>query len=253
MPSTSDKPVLVIQLRPEDETSDHEFGAILRYGGLAPERARRLRAEQSGLPEDLSLDDYSAIVVGGSPFDISTPEEQKSAIQREVEAGFDRLLARVVAADFPFLGCCSGNGLLGSHLAAGISGRYAEPVSGRSVEITAEGKQDKLLAGFPYAIDVLLGHKEACDELPQGAELLVTSRDCPVQMFRVGDNVYATQFHPEGDAEGFAVRIDAYRHHGYFEPDEADRLIEDVSARQTPYAQEILRRFVAFYLRGSNP
>jgi GMP synthase (glutamine-hydrolysing) len=97
---------------------------------------------------------------------------------------------------------------------------------------------------------VLLGHKEACDATPAGATLLVTGAACPVQMFRVGQNVYATQFHPEGDAEGFAVRIRAYRHHGYFEPDEVERLIDAVRAQPTPYAQEILRRFVARY-RGT--
>jgi GMP synthase (glutamine-hydrolysing) len=75
----------------------------------------------------------------------------------------------------------------------------------------------------------------------------VTGADCPVQMFRVGENAYATQFHPEGDPEVFAMRIRAYRHHGYFEPDEAERLIEAVAAQRTPYAQEILRRFVARY------
>jgi hypothetical protein len=46
------------------------------------------------------------------------------------------------------------------------------------------------------------------------------------------------------------VRIRAYRHHGYFEPDEAERLIEAVGAQPTPYGQEILRRFVARY-RGT--
>jgi hypothetical protein len=46
------------------------------------------------------------------------------------------------------------------------------------------------------------------------------------------------------------VRIRAYRHHGYFEPDEAERLIEAVGAQPTPFAQELLRRFVARY-RGA--
>lgn len=46
----------------------------------------------------------------------------------------------------------------------------------------------------------------------------------PVQMFRVGEDVYATQIHPEGDAEEFALRIDIYANHGYFEPHEAEAL-----------------------------
>ena len=66
------KPFLIIQLRPEDETADNEFAAIQRYGGLGDGEVQRLRAEQSGL-QDVELDQYAAIIVGGSPFDISTP------------------------------------------------------------------------------------------------------------------------------------------------------------------------------------
>jgi hypothetical protein len=80
------KPVLVLQLRPEDDTSNSEFEAILKYGELAEENTRRLRIEKSGIP-GLSLDDYSAVIVGGSPFDISTAQDQKSEIQVKTSPG----------------------------------------------------------------------------------------------------------------------------------------------------------------------
>jgi GMP synthase (glutamine-hydrolysing) len=242
----STKPVLILQLRPEDETSDNEFQAFLKYGGLKKKQTRRVRIEQGGIPS-LVLDDYSAIIVGGSPFDISTPQEEKSSIQKTIEKNFNQLFDDVLARDFPFLGACSGNGFLGSYLGTEISGRYSEPVGGARVSLTKKGKLDPLLSGFPDQIDVLLGHKEACDTTPEGATLLIRGSACPVQMFRVGQNVYATQFHPEGDADGFIVRIDAYKHHGYFAPETAQHLIEAVSQVQTPYAQEILRRFVERY------
>lgn len=238
------KPVLILQLRPEDETSDNEYAAFLKYGQLDADETCRMRIEKQGIPEDLLLDDYCGIIVGGSPFDISTPADKKSAIQKQIEKDFDRLLKQVVAKDFPFLGACSGNGLLGSFLGAPITTRYSEPVSCASVTVTEEGKQDPLLSGFPDRINVLLGHKEACDVTPKGVTLLIKGDNCPVQMFRIGKNVYATQFHPEGDVEGFVLRIQVYKHHGYFQPHEAEELIVSLSGTQTPYAQEILRRFV---------
>jgi GMP synthase (glutamine-hydrolysing) len=244
------KPFLILQIRPEDDSSDSEFAAILKYGRLSAGDVRRLRIEMTGIPEDLRLDDYCAVIVGGSPFDISTPQDRKSAIQNRIERDFNRLFDDVVARDFPFLGACSGNGLLGAYLGTPISTRYGEPVGRAMLDLTEAGKRDSLLAGFPDRIAVLLGHKEACDATPAGATLLMTGASCPVQMFRVGQNVYATQFHPEGDAEGFTVRIHAYKHHGYFEPQEAERLIEAVGAQQTPHAQEILKRFVERY-RGT--
>ncbi len=240
------KPLLILQLRPEDDTSDNEYAAILKYGELDDADCKRIRIERSGIPE-LELDDYSAIIVGGSPFDISTPEDKKQAIQKKIEADFNALFDQVVARDFPFLGACSGNGLLGSYLGSPISSRYGEAVGIVPINLTDAGRQDPLLQDYPDQIDVLLGHKEACDLTPTGATLLMTGDACPVQMFRVGQHVYATQFHPEGDAEGFILRIHAYKHHGYFKPHEAERLIEAVSRKPTPWAQKILQRFVQRY------
>ncbi len=241
------KPFLILQLRPEDAVSDSEYACICKYGRLAAEDAHRIRIEQNGIPEDLNLNQYAAVIVGGSPFDISTPSNKKSAIQRRIEADFSRLFDDIVPNDFPFLGCCSGNGLLGSYLGASISTTFGEPVGCVSVSVTEAGRGDKLLAGFPDRIDVLLGHKEACDNTPRGAALLVTGSACPVQMFRVGQNVYATQFHPEGDAEEFCLRINTYRNHGYFRPDEAEQLKAAVSEKPTPWGHKILERFVAHY------
>ncbi|MBL4804963.1 MAG: glutamine amidotransferase [Alphaproteobacteria bacterium] len=247
---TENKPILIFQLRPEDVTADSEYACIMKYGGLREDDTCRMRIHTDGIPEDLNLDDYAAIIVGGSPFDLTTPADRKTDIQNKIEADFRRLLKEVVDRDFPFLGACSGNGLLGSFLGAPMSRKYSEPIYCTNVQITDAGKQDKLLEGFPDEIDVLLGHKEAVDETPEGATLLVKGHVCPVQMFRVGKNVYATQFHPEGDADEFKLRIDVYKDHGYFEPHEAEELKENVSRVPTPHAQEILQRFVAYYYGG---
>lgn len=240
------KPFLILQLRPEDDTSDSEFAAILKYGELDAKDVCRMRIEKTGIP-DLSLDDYSAVIVGGSPFDISTPERDKSSIQKKIEEDFKRLLDDIVSYDFPFLGACSGCALLGSYLNIPISSKYAEPVGCATLRLTDKGNTDPLLAGFPDQIKVLLGHKEACDATPTGATLLLSGEACPVQMFRIGKNVYATQFHPEGDSEGFILRIQVYKNHGYFRPEEAQGLIEAVCKEDTPFAREILKRFVSRY------
>ncbi len=245
------KPFLILQLRPEDDTSDSEYQAILKYGGLDASSTRRIRIEKTGIPE-ISLDDYCAVIVGGSPFDISTPQDKKSAIQIKIESDFVRLFDQIVPRDIPFLGACSGCGLLGSYLETSISTRYSEPVGGAVVALTEAARKDPLLHDFPDQIDVLLGHKEACDVTPDNATLLLTGEACPVQMFRVGENVYATQFHPEGDAEGFSLRVHAYKNHGYFAPEEVDNLIATLTREDTPYARQILKRFVERYCRSQD-
>lgn len=240
------KPFLIIQLRPEDEAADSEFDAILRYGGLREDEVARARIERTGLPE-IDLDDYAGIIVGGSPFDVSTPEGRKGDMQKKIESDFMSLFERLVERDAPFLGACSGNSLLGKFCGAAISRRYAEPVGGVDVTLTAEGKKDPLLAGLPDTFRVLLGHKEACDDTPPGTVLLASSDACPVQMFRLKKNIYATQFHPEGDLEGFILRINVYKNYGYFPPETAEDLIAAIRNEATPIANRILARFVRRY------
>lgn len=117
---------MIIQLRPEDAAADSELAAILRYGGLSEDEVVRVRAEDTGLPE-IVLDDYAAIIAGGSPFDMSTAEHRKSEVQKKIERDFMNLFERLAERDFPFLGACSGNSLLGTFCGARVSRRYAEP------------------------------------------------------------------------------------------------------------------------------
>ncbi|WP_018134088.1 hypothetical protein [Acaricomes phytoseiuli] len=94
-----------------------------------------------------------------------------------------------------------------------------------------------------------MGHKEACSALPEDAVLLASSAQCPVQMFRIGANVYATQFHPELDIEGLLLRIEAYRHHGYF-PAEEYAAVREALQEQGGKVREpgrILHNFVELY------
>ena len=232
-------------MRPEDATADSEFKAILRVGHLAPNEVHRVRLEK-GIPK-VDLENYAAIIAGGSPFDISTPEPLKSPIQKNIEAFFNTLFDKVVPNDFPFLGACSGNGALGSYCGASISNTYAEPIGSVTLHITEEGAKDPLLKDLPQTFSALVGHKEACDDLPPGAVLLATSTSCPVQMFRVKQHIYATQFHPEADADEFIVRIHTYKDYGYFPPEEAEDLIASIRTLKTPVPKEILKRFVEQY------
>lgn len=240
------KPFLILQLRPEDETSDNEYEAFCTVGNLAPADTHRIRVEQSGLPE-LDLDRYAGVIVGGSPFDVSTPEADKGVLQQRIERDFRALLTSVIAQDKPFLGVCSGVGLLSMCCGGVTTTRYGEAVGGVDVVITEKGTEDPLLIGLPSPFRALVGHKEACEILPKNTVLLARSASCPVQMFRVGTNVYATQFHPEADAAVFQLRINVYKHHGYFPPETATKLSQTVEAEQTPIPKEILKRFVARY------
>jgi len=66
-------------------------------------------------------------------------------------------------------------------------------------------------------------------------------------MFRIQENIYATQFHPELDVEGITLRINIYKHAGYFPPEDAQELIETVRQEEITVPMMILKRFVDKY------
>jgi GMP synthase (glutamine-hydrolysing) len=79
--------------------------------------------------------------------------------------------------------------------------------------------------------------------------VLATSVACPVQAFRVGEHVYATQFHPELDLAGLHTRIDTYATFGYFDPSEAATLREAGTAVELTHPMTMLRNFARRYRR----
>lgn len=242
------RPFLLLATRPEDAAADDEYAAFLRFSGLPKAALRRVRLEQA--PEQVGVEDldrYAGIILGGSPFTWSVPDQDKSETQRRVESEIDGLLTRVVAEDLPFLGACYGIGTLGGHIGALVDSTYAEPVGAVSVSLTDEGRADPVLAGLPSSFEAFLGHKEAITRLPAGAVRLAESAACPVQAFRVGRNVYATQFHPELDVPGIQVRIDIYKHAGYFPPETAEDLKARVAETSVVHPPAIVRRFVSHY------
>lgn len=243
-----DRPFVLLATRAQDGPADEEYALFLRFTGLPPERLLRVRLERDAMPA-FDLDRISGILVGGSPFNASDPSEKKSAVQRRVEAEMAALLDEVVARDLPFLGACYGVGTLGTHLGAEIDGTYAEPISVVEVTLTPDGRVDPLAAGLPDTFAAFVGHKEAITTLPPAATLLASSPTCPVQMFRVGRHVYATQFHPELDVDGIVTRIHAYAAFGYYGDGELDLTLAAVRSAPVEAPARILRTFVERYAR----
>ena len=244
----TDLPLLYVRVRPQEDAAAAEYRSFLTATRLKEVDLDHLDLVRNPLPDD-AFDRYSGFLIGGSPFNASDPWEKKSAVQRRVEAEMAALVDEVVARDAPFLGACYGVGTLGTHLGAPIDGTYAEPISVVDVALTDAGRADPLLSGMPATFPAFVGHKEAISALPAAATLLASSATCPVQMFRVGENVYATQFHPELDLDGIVTRIHAYASFGYFRPDELEFTLAAVRRAPVTATGRILRAFAERYAR----
>jgi GMP synthase (glutamine-hydrolysing) len=241
-------PFLLLSIRAEDAAADDEYRSVMRFAGLDADGMRRIRLTHESLGE-IDLADWSGIILGGGPYNVSDPDDSKTATQRRVESELLPLIGQIVDGDFPFLGCCYGVGTLGSVVGATVDRTYPEPVGALTVTVTEEGRRDPLFAELPDVFDAYGGHKEGASALPPDVARLAYSADCPIQAFRVGDNVYATQFHPELDADGMTTRIDVYKDYGYFAPETAESLKSAALQRTVEYPPTILRRFAERYAR----
>ncbi len=238
------KPFLLLSIRAEERAAHDEHAAFARCLGVAEDEVHRFELGTTPLPP-VDLADWAGIVLGGGAFNASDADEGKSDRQRLAEADLARLLDEVVARDFPFLGACYGIGTLGRHQGALVDRSFPEPVGAVSVTLTAAGSADQLFAGVPGEFSAYGGHKEAIAALPDHAVALATSAACPVQAFRIGRNVYATQFHPELDLDGLLTRIAVYATYGYFDPSEQDALGDAARSVEVSHPMTLLRNFAA--------
>ncbi len=242
------KPFLILQLRPETDASDAEYASFLDKTGLLPEETHRIRLDCEDLPDSLDVRDYAGVIVGGGPGCVSDDPATKSNMDARIEGAVMSLMPQITQQDHPFMGCCYGLGVLAAHLGGSVSkAQYGEPVGPSSCRLTEDGLTDPLTIGLAPEFDAFVGHKEAVQTLPEGCVHLVSSPPCPFQMIRFGQNVYATQFHPEADAKDFEQRINIYKNHGYFPPEDAQSLIDLCNSAVVTQPGEILRRFAERY------
>ncbi len=235
------RPLCFLASRAEPVAADAEYASVLARTGLTAEELVRVRLEQGEHPGPLTR--YAGVILGGSPFTVSTPEADKSSIQHQVEATLAELLDEVVATGIPFLGLCYGIGVVGRWGGGVVDGAFAEDTDAVTINLTEDGLADPLLAGMPAQFQAYVGHKEACTELPRGAVVLATSSACPVQMYRFAPGAYVTQFHPEMDAEAVRLRIEVYAHAGYFPAEEVAEVIARTARADVTPAHRVLRAF----------
>ena len=240
-------PFLLLSTRPELEASQAEYNSFLSMMELEPEQLHHIRVDQAPLPP-INLDDYSGVILGGGPF--NSTSKNKSELQLRVEGELSELIREIAARDFPLFAACYGIGLIGLALGGLVDQTYGEAPGCITIEITADGVQDPILEGMPNSFTSIVGHTEACTVLPDNATVLLRGVACPVQMYRVGQNLYVTQFHPELEAETFAQRLRIYRENGYYPPEEYQRIVDEAIAADLTVDNRLLLNFRKRYERS---
>lgn len=217
------KPFLLLQSRPEDSASDSEYKAFCHFGGLNSDELERLRLDTAIYPK-IDFNKYSGIIMGGGPANFAYDYSEKSADQ---------------------IKCM---GALITALGGRPSFDYSEDISAVDVYLESAAKDDTLVHDLPGSFKAFVGHKEGVGSIEglNNCVVLAKSEKC-LQLVRAGQNVYAAQFHPELDVEGLILRINIYKYAGYFDPSEAQNIIDKITKENITEPVKILRKFIDKY------
>lgn len=244
------KPFLLVSTRPEDEAIEAERHSFLRASGLGEDELEQVRLDLLGLP-DIDVHAYSGIMVAGSPYGTTTPDERKSATQKHTEAELEHLFTQITDAATPCLATGYGMEVAAWLRGGAVTTKWAEPPSMVEIVLTRAGAEDPLLRGLPTTgFSTYVGHHEAVEEAPEGAVVLARSLSCPIQMMRLAPTFYTTQFNPELDSDVISQRLSAYEDAGYSGADDlASLVLIGRSGEGHHQAGRILANFVEIFTR----
>jgi GMP synthase (glutamine-hydrolysing) len=238
-------PLLYVCVRPQQGAAAAEYESFRTAMRLDEHRLARHDLVREPLP-DGAFERFAGFLVGGSPFNVTDPESTKTDAQRRLEADLARIAERSAGGDGPAaLFTCYGIGIATRTLGGTVSRAYPEDTGPVAVELTPDARADALFGGLADRFTALTAHKEGTETLPPGAVLLARNDGCPVQAYRVGDRLYATQFHPEPTTTAFTERMAVYRDDGYFDSADYDAIAGRVLAASVTEPARLLRAFAA--------
>jgi GMP synthase (glutamine-hydrolysing) len=179
----------ILSLIHEADVPSGSFSAMAReLGHTVDEHSYSL-----GSPPPSPADTYDAVMIFGGTDNVAELAV-KPWMGRELEE-----LGRLIAARTPVLGVCLGRQLIAAAAGGSVFPMDHQGIGWQEVEPTLEAHEDPLFGALPTPFRAYLWH-EYQFSLPENAVPLARSEDC-LQAFRLGDHVWALQFHPEVTAE----------------------------------------------------
>ncbi|MCD4548848.1 MULTISPECIES: glutamine amidotransferase-related protein [unclassified Schaalia] len=237
-------PFLLVSTRPEDEAVESEYRCFMRVTGLETGQLEQVRLDMVGLP-DIDVHQYAGIIVAGSPYGTTTPDERKTPTQKRTETELTRIFTEIFTHNIPCLTTGFGTEVAAVLRGGVVTKKWGEHPQITDIFLTEAGQHDPLLQGFPCEFPTYVDHREAVEHIPENAVVLAKSLDCPVQMMRLGEFFWATQFNPELDSDAISARLQSFLDAGYPGTDDIESLVWiGRNGTGTHQGAVLIRRFI---------
>lgn len=206
--------ILLIQFR-SDQSGPHEVKAVFEsvqqpYTSYRIINATSLDTTSNDLLE--LAKQATCVLIGGwgeNGYEADTPE--KKLLLKQVRDKMKPVIKYLIKKDKPTLGMCLGHQLIADVMGGSVEIDKEQAETGiGTIALTEEGTKDPLLSEFGPTFHAILGHKASVTRLPDGAVHLATTEKHGLQAFRLGQNIYGTQFHPELNLQGLEERLNMY-------------------------------------------
>jgi GMP synthase-like glutamine amidotransferase len=76
--------------------------------------------------------------------------------------------------------------------------------------------------------------------LPEKTILLASSKKCGIEAYRIKNNIYGIQFHPELDKKGMKTRLELFP--SYTKGKKIGEILSDY--QPTPFAAKVIKNFI---------
>ena len=139
-----------------------------------------------------SLDNYDALWVLGGPMDVWQEDQFPWLIDEK-----KIIRHAVLEQGIPYLGLCLGHQLLAEVLGGKVEPSVTPEIGVKEVSLTEIGINGVFFDGVDETVKCLQWHSAEVTKIPEGAEILATSKDCLVQALKWGTRAHSVQFHLE--------------------------------------------------------
>lgn len=151
----------------------------------------------SARPLPRPLSDYGALIAFGGGMQ-ADQEDRHPWLAAALDTLRDALYRRL-----PTLGVCLGGQMLARAAGGQVGPAVRAEWGWNEVQLTDEASHDAMFGGLPRRLQVFQWHSYSFG-LPPGATPLATSPVC-LQGFRVGENAWGLQWHPEVTADSILL------------------------------------------------